>query len=122
MERASCDDDPGSLYYNRLVDRSKVAKVDWRSSEQMRRDDVRYKWGVVIDHNPTAIPGAGSCIFLHVWESPSSSTAGCTAMRERDLTGLIRWLDPNRHPVLIQMPLPVYRSLQAKFNLPPDHP
>ena len=74
-------DDPRSRYYNRLVDRSKVAKVDWRSSEQMRRNDVRYKWGVVVDHNPTAIPGAGSCIFLHVWESPSSLTAGCTAMR-----------------------------------------
>ena len=114
-------DDPRSRYYNRLVDRSKVAKVDWRSSEQMRRDDVLYKWGVVVDHNPTAIPGAGSCIFLHVWKSPSSPTAGCTAMRERDLVRLIRWLDPARRPILVQMPRAVYRSIRAKYHLPPDH-
>jgi D-alanyl-D-alanine dipeptidase len=114
-------DDPRSRYYNKLVDRSKVAKVDWHSSEQMRRDDVLYKWGVVVDHNPAAIPGAGSCIFLHVWKSPSSSTAGCTAMRERDLTGLIRWLDPTRHPILVQMPRAIYRALWTKYNLPPDH-
>ncbi len=114
-------DDPRSLYYNRLVDRSKVAKIDWRSSEQMRRDDVLYKWGVVVDHNPAARPGAGSCIFLHVWKSPSSPTAGCTAMRERDLVSLIRWLDPARHPILVQMPRAAYRSLRAKYDLPPDH-
>ncbi|HEV2839823.1 MAG TPA: L,D-transpeptidase family protein [Chthoniobacterales bacterium] len=114
-------DDPRSLYYNQLVDRSKVAKVDWRSSEQMRRDDVRYKWGVVVDHNRAAIPGAGSCIFLHVWQSPSTATAGCTAMRERDLVALIRWLDPARHPVLVQMPRAAYRSIQRKYGLPPDH-
>lgn len=114
-------DDPRSRYYNKLVDRAKVAKVDWRSSEQMRRDDVLYKWGVVVDHNPAARPGAGSCIFLHVWKSPSSPTAGCTAMRERDLVTLIRWLDPARHPILIQMPRAVYRSFRSKYNLPPDH-
>ena len=38
-------DDPKSGYYNRLVDRSKVAKVDWASSERMRREDDLYKWG-----------------------------------------------------------------------------
>jgi L,D-peptidoglycan transpeptidase YkuD (ErfK/YbiS/YcfS/YnhG family) len=115
-------DDPRSRHYNRLVDRSKVAKVDWRSSEQMRRDDVRYKWGVVVDHNAAAIPGAGSCIFLHVWMSSSTPTVGCTAMREGDLITLLRWLDPARHPILIQMPGAVYRSLLARHNLPPDQP
>lgn len=114
-------DDPRSLYYNKLVDRSKVAKVDWGSSEQMRRADVLYKWGVVVDHNAAAVPGAGSCIFFHVWQSSSSPTAGCTAMRERDLVSLIRWLDPARHPVLVQMPRAAYRSLRAKYGLPADH-
>src|SRR5204862_1098842 len=53
-------DDPASRYYNKLVNRSAVAKVDWRSSEQMRRDDVLYKWGIVVAHNSKRIPGAGS--------------------------------------------------------------
>ena len=114
-------DDPNSRFYNKLVDRSKVAQIDWRSSEQMRRDDVRYKWGVVVDHNPAAIPGAGSCIFLHIWKRSASPTAGCTAMPESDLVRLIRWLDPARHPILVQMPKAAYQSIQAKYGLPPDH-
>lgn len=114
-------DDPSSRFYNKLVDRSKVAKVDWRSSEQMRRDDVRYKWGVVVDHNPTAIPGAGSCIFLHIWKSSATLTSGCTAMPENDLARLLRWLDPARRPILVQVPKAAYRSVQAKYGLPPDH-
>ena len=113
-------DDSNSRYYNKLVDRSKVAKIDWRSSEQMRRDDVLYKWGVLIEHNATAVPGAGSCIFLHIWKNSSTPTAGCTAMPENDLVGLIRWLDPEVHPILIQMPRAVYQSVRSKYDLPSD--
>lgn len=113
-------DDPISRHYNKLVDRSKLAKIDWRSSEQMRRDDVLYKWGVVVGHNSTALPGAGSCIFLHIWKSPASATAGCTAMPESDLVRLLQWLDPARHPILVQMPRANYRAMQARYGLPPD--
>jgi L,D-peptidoglycan transpeptidase YkuD (ErfK/YbiS/YcfS/YnhG family) len=121
-QQVECIDDPNSRYYHNLVDRSKVAKIDWRSSEQMRRDDVLYKWGVVVDHNAAAIPGAGSCIFLHIWKSSSSPTEGCTAMAETDLVRLISWLDPARHPILVQMPRAAYHSVRAKYDLPPDHP
>jgi D-alanyl-D-alanine dipeptidase len=114
-------DDPNSRYYNRLVDRSGVAKIDWRSSEHMRRDDVRYKWGVVVEHNPERIPGAGSCIFLHVWKNPATLTTGCTAMPESDLVNLLQWLDPARHPILVQMPRANYRTIRARYGLPPDH-
>jgi zinc D-Ala-D-Ala dipeptidase len=113
-------DDPKSRYYDKLVDRSRVTKIDWTSSEQMRRDDVLYKWGVIVDHNPRAVPGAGSCIFLHIWKNSASPTAGCTAMPEKDLVRLIRWLDPARHPILVQMPRAVYPSVRAKHDLPPD--
>lgn len=111
-------DDPRSRHYNRLVDRSKVARVDWRSSEQMRRDDHLYKWGVVVDHNPAAVPGAGSLIFFHIWKNSSTPTAGCTAMPEKDLVNLIRWLDPAARPILVQMPRSSYRVFHAKFGLP----
>ena len=111
-------DDPQSRFYNRLVDRTKVARVDWRSSEKMRRDDHLYKWGVVVDHNPTAIPGAGSLIFFHIWKDPSSPTAGCTAMPEKELVKLLRWLDPAARPILVQMPRDNYAAFQAKFGLP----
>lgn len=114
-------DDPKSGFYNKLVDRSKVVKIDWRSSEQMRRADHLYKWGIVVDHNPAAIRGAGSCIFLHIWKSPGAATAGCTAMPESDLVRLIGWLDPARRPILVQMPRAAYRALRTKYGLPPDH-
>jgi D-alanyl-D-alanine dipeptidase len=113
-------DDPKSRYYNRLVDRAGVVAVDWRSSEKMRRDDDLYKWGVVVEHNPAPIPGAGSCIFLHVWKNSSTATAGCTAMPERDMERLIRWLDHSREPILVQMPRANYRAIRARYGLPPD--
>ena len=115
-------DDPRSRHYNRIVDRTKVARIDWRSSEQMRRDDRLYKWGVVVDHNPGAVPGAGSMIFFHVWKSSSSPTAGCTAMPEKDLVNLIRWLDPAARPILAQMPRESYAVFQSKYDLPEISP
>lgn len=111
-------DDPRSRYYNRLVDRTKVARVDWRTSEKMRDYGDLYKWGVVVDHNPAAIPGAGSCIFLHIWKDSSGATAGCTAMPEKELVGLIRWLDPAAQPILVQMPRRDYEIFQPSFKLP----
>jgi L,D-peptidoglycan transpeptidase YkuD (ErfK/YbiS/YcfS/YnhG family) len=111
-------DDPRSRYYNQLVDRSKVAKVDWHSSEQMRRADDLYKWGIFVAHNSRATPGAGSCIFLHIWKDSRSATAGCTAMAEPNLVSLLRWLNPAARPVLVQMPQAEYEAAQGKFRLP----
>jgi len=111
-------DDPHSRYYNQLVNRSKVTRVDWKSSEQMLRADVLYKWGLVVAHNPAATPGAGSCIFMHIWKNSASPTVGCTAMAEPDLLRLLRWLDPKAHPVLVQMPRREYDESRLEFGLP----
>jgi D-alanyl-D-alanine dipeptidase len=111
-------DDPRSRYYNQLVDRTKVAKVDWESSEKMLRADVLYKWGLFVAHNPEAIAGAGSCIFLHIWRNSSAATAGCTAMPEQNLVKLLHWLDPNAHPFLAQMPRREYDASRGKLGLP----
>lgn len=111
-------DDPRSRYYNQLVDRSKVRRVDWHSSEQMLRADDLYKWGVVVRHNTPAEPGAGSCIFLHIWKNTATATTGCTAMPEESLVRLLGWLDPAARPLLVQMPRREYDALRAKFALP----
>lgn len=112
-------DDPRSRYYNQLVDRSKIVRVDWQTSEKMLRADDLYKWGLVVAHNSSATPGAGSCIFLHIWRNSSAATAGCTAMSEQNLVKLLHWLDPAAHPILIQMPRKDYDAARAKFRLPP---
>ena len=97
-------DDPRSRYYNRIVDRARIADADWHSSEQMLLDGDDYRHGVVVAHNPRCRPGAGSCIFLHVWRGPGRGGAGCTAMPARDIAALQRWLDPRAQPVLMQAP------------------
>lgn len=111
-------DDPRSRYYNQLVERSHVAQVDWKSSEQMRRADDLYKWGLFVAHNPTATPGAGSCIFMHIWRNSSAATAGCTAMPEAGLVRMLRWLDPAARPVLVQMPRREYEAIRSRYSFP----
>jgi L,D-peptidoglycan transpeptidase YkuD (ErfK/YbiS/YcfS/YnhG family) len=111
-------DDPHSRYYNQLVERSKIERVDWRSSEHMRRTDDLYKWGIFVAHNPAATPGAGSCIFIHIWRNSSAATVGCTAMPEPDLVQLLRWLNPAADPILVQMPRAVYAAVRSEIPLP----
>jgi len=106
-------DDPDSHYYNQIVDRAEVAKVDWRSSEMLLRTDDSYRYGVVIAHNPKCVPRGGSCIFLHVWSRRGEGTAGCTAMSLAAIAELQRWLDPKAEPVLLQAPVDyIPRSLR----------
>jgi D-alanyl-D-alanine dipeptidase len=107
-------DDPASRYYNRIVDRAQIAKPDWKSSERMSTVPD-YALGVVIAHNPRQEPGAGSCIFFHLWLGNRRGSAGCTLLREADLATLIRWLDPAREPVLVQLPeAEVPRAISAR--------
>jgi D-alanyl-D-alanine dipeptidase len=117
-DRIVAVDDTQSRYYNQLIDQTAIRRPDWRSAEKMILADNRYRWGIVVRHNFPPQPGAGSCIFLHIWKSPETTTVGCTAMPESALLGLIRWLDPTRHPVLIQLPAPLYNEWRASWRLP----
>ncbi|HEX9022311.1 MAG TPA: M15 family metallopeptidase [Geobacteraceae bacterium] len=120
-----CVDDPGSAYYNKIVNEGRLREPAtglWKSAEQMRLPDDRYKKLVVVGYNgPKPQPGAGSCIFMHIWRSPGSATMGCTAMAEKDLDEVIRWLEADGHPLLVQLPMPVYRERWRELELPgPD--
>lgn len=114
-----CVDDSGSANYNRLAERSKVPNADWKSSEQMRRDDDLYRWGVVVDHNAIKPqPDAGSCIFLHIWSSAGKGTAGCTAMEASKMKELLPWFDLKKKPVLVQLPQAEFDRLRESLGLP----
>jgi D-alanyl-D-alanine dipeptidase len=104
-------DDPASRFYNHIVQREHVPAPDWKSSERMA-EIADYELGVMVAHNPQNIPGAGSCIFIHQWRGERTGTAGCTALRAPHLLKLIRWLDADQHPVLVQLP---GRELPAGF-------
>jgi L,D-peptidoglycan transpeptidase YkuD (ErfK/YbiS/YcfS/YnhG family) len=113
-----CVDDASSAHYNRVVDRSDVRRVDWKSAEHMRSIDL-YRLGVVVRYNAQPVRhGRGSCIFLHIWREAGSPTSGCTAMPASDLETVVRWLDPRRDPQLVQLPEPEYMRLRRAWSLP----
>lgn len=114
-----CIDDPASAHYNRVVDQSSLAASDWASCEDMLRRDQRYAVGAVVAHNcEPPVSGAGSCIFLHVWESEGAPTAGCTAMSLADMSELAAWLDGAAKPLLVQLPRAEYEGLREVWELP----
>jgi D-alanyl-D-alanine dipeptidase len=112
-----CVDDSRSAHYNTIVNRDSVARVDWTSSERMREIE-QYAFGVHVAYNAPPRPSRGSCIFLHIWAGPTSVTAGCTAMDERALRELMGWIDPQRQPMLVQIPAGVLARLRERWRLP----
>jgi D-alanyl-D-alanine dipeptidase len=112
-----CVDDSRSAHYNTIVNRDSVARVDWASSERMREID-QYAYGVHVAYNAPPRPSRGSCIFLHIWAGPASVTAGCTAMDERALRELMGWIDPQRRPMLVQLPSGALNRMRERWRLP----
>jgi zinc D-Ala-D-Ala dipeptidase len=112
-----CVDDAASSHYNQLLDGSAMHR-DWHSSEQMRRNDELYHYGIFVEHNTPPVANAGSCIFLHIWEGPDEGTVGCTAMDPNTMQLLLRWFDADKKPLLIQLPQAQYQRLQNSWHLP----
>lgn len=112
-----CVDDPASRHYNRIVSTANTA-VDWKSAEYMRREDALYEIAIVVEHNTRQTePGAGSCIFIHVWRGPQSGMTGCTAMPLSILETIAEWLKPDA-AVLVALPRSEYDALQGRWQLP----
>ena len=97
-----CVDDVNSKLYNKIVDSKKV-HIDYKSKEYMKFPKDYYKYGIVVNHNHIdekgAVKGAGSCIFIHIKKVP---TAGCTVMTEGEMKEIIKWLDIDSMPLLVQ--------------------
>lgn len=109
--------DESSADYNmwvRLSDNANDPRTHWKSFEAMRRADAIHKLGIVIQQNTTpVVRGRGSAIFLHVWRSPTTPTAGI-GMRESNIRRLIDWLNPRANPVLIEAPRAELAKLKFK--------
>ena len=97
-----CVDDVNSKLYNKIVDSTKV-NIDYKSKEHMKFPKDYYKYGIVVNHNHIdeegVVKGAGSCIFIHIKKVP---TAGCTVMTEGEMKEIIKWLDMESEPLLVQ--------------------
>jgi D-alanyl-D-alanine dipeptidase len=114
-----CVEDQRSEHYNQLIDSTTVAPTGWERWSAMARPDGLFDWGIVVRQNaPDTKRGAGSCVFLHIWRGPQKPTAGCTAMAKDRLLEILRWLDPEQHPLLVQLPDEAFRTVQSPWGLP----
>ena len=118
-EHTECVDDVNSTHYNKIVNRMQVGIFDWKSSEKMAEITPEYDLGIFVAYNSyPLVKGRGSCIFLHIWETPSDATSGCTAMSRENLERVVAWLDPKKNPYLIQMPEAAYKHYEKTWKLP----
>jgi L,D-peptidoglycan transpeptidase YkuD (ErfK/YbiS/YcfS/YnhG family) len=78
-------EDPADRRYNRHLRRSANEPGD-----RLQRSDALYDMIVEIDHNTRPrIAGRGSAVFIHVARPGFAPTAGCVALRPRDLRILL---------------------------------
>jgi len=81
-----CVHDPASPAYNTIASRAQLGpKV---SAENMSRALPMYRRGLLVNYPTDAKARAGSCIFIHVWQSPTTGTAGCVALPEARVEAL----------------------------------
>lgn len=79
-------DDPADPDYNLMV-----RAPHGYGHERLRRADRLYDLVILTDWNwPGAVKGRGSAIFIHRWRLPGHPTAGCVALRPRDLLWVAR--------------------------------
>jgi L,D-peptidoglycan transpeptidase YkuD (ErfK/YbiS/YcfS/YnhG family) len=98
-------DDPDSQFYNQWVDLKSGEPLQWKSAENMRRQDRQYYLGVVVQQNVHPIvKGRGSAVFLHIRPRPDQVTTGCIAMSESNLRKILMWLKPDQDPILVVIP------------------
>jgi L,D-peptidoglycan transpeptidase YkuD (ErfK/YbiS/YcfS/YnhG family) len=83
-------EDPAGRHYNRAFPRSANEPGD-----RLWRDDGLYDVFIEIDHNTRPrVAGRGSAVFVHVARPGFAPTAGCVALRLRDLQMLVSQITP----------------------------
>jgi L,D-peptidoglycan transpeptidase YkuD (ErfK/YbiS/YcfS/YnhG family) len=78
-DKSVCVDDVDSSHYNSI--KSRLEAGAGTSGEEMWRIPL-YRSGIFIDYPTDREKRRGSCIFVHIWRSPTTGTAGCIALPE----------------------------------------
>jgi L,D-peptidoglycan transpeptidase YkuD (ErfK/YbiS/YcfS/YnhG family) len=121
-ERSFCVDDGQSPLYNQLVELPAGDKKSWSSAEELKRKDGLYELLLTVDHNALlqpgqARPGAGSCIFLHVWRAPDKPTAGCTALSRQAMIRVRSVLPSTETTLFALIPDPAFARAAPALQL-----
>jgi L,D-peptidoglycan transpeptidase YkuD (ErfK/YbiS/YcfS/YnhG family) len=84
-------DDPKSNNYNNYINLNKNFYVKNINFEKLWRDDQVYDLVIETSYNTRpSIKGKGSAIFIHCSFSDNRQTAGCVALKKKDLIFLIK--------------------------------
>lgn len=84
------------------------------SHEELWRSDTLYDIIVVLDHNRRPrVRGLGSAVFFHIAENLDAPTAGCIAIRKRDMQTLLRHCGPDTR-IVIRPPGDARRKLPSR--------
>lgn len=87
--RNFCVRDPRSAYYGQVIERSRLRSL--RGAEDMAQN-ATLRRGIFVDYPALPAAKAGSCIFLHVWESDATGTEGRIAVAEDRVNVLQDWI------------------------------
>ena len=89
-------EDPKDRRYNRAFRRSAIEPGD-----RLWREDRLYDVIIEIDHNTRPrVAGRGSAVFIHVALPGFAATAGCVALKPRELRMLAQKLGPKTRIVI----------------------
>jgi L,D-peptidoglycan transpeptidase YkuD (ErfK/YbiS/YcfS/YnhG family) len=89
-------EDPKDRRYNRAFRRSAIEPGD-----RLWREDRLYDVIIEIDHNARPrVAGRGSAVFIHVARPGFAATAGCVALKPRELRMLAQKLGPKTRIVI----------------------
>jgi D-alanyl-D-alanine dipeptidase len=92
-------EDNKSQYYNQYVNADNVKK-DWKKATKLK--SLQYKRALEIKYNPENDKELGSAIFLHIWKNSGTKTSGSTSTSNTSIDIVLRWLDPDKKPVIMQ--------------------
>ncbi len=106
-----CVDDPASPHYNSIVPKAKAG--EGVSGEDMAAIPP-YRKGLFLNYPTSREKRGGSCIFVHVWRTPSSPTSGCVALAEADVEDIQSW-SANGATAIGIVPEPAWRRLRGCF-------
>ena len=99
-------DDPGSKYYN--THQREPVNGRWRSSENFSKvKNGVYDVFFNIEYNNARVKNKGSAIFFHI-ANPTVSikyTNGCVSADRQNLLKIVKWLDRDKSPMILQGPL-----------------
>ncbi len=116
-------EDPSSPLYNTYVRLDHPANSAWEIANRMTLGDPAHELKVFVHHNtdPSAVPGKGSAILLHISRpSERSYTFGCTAMAREKMYEIVAWLDAARNPLYVLLPQAEYNRVAVAWGLPTE--